>query len=100
VIATGPFDSELSREYRASGTGVKTEEWYRAMLLLGAGGLPDRRDDPARRRIRKEPVLIPVILVSRNHVLRPPRRDVTRRGIVRQLALPSSGEISYPESDI
>jgi hypothetical protein len=40
-----------------------------------------------------------VILVSRNHVLRPVRRDVTRRGIFRQLAIPSSGEIKYPESD-
>ncbi len=42
--ATGPFDSELSRDYRASGTGVKTEEWYRAML-------------PAGRWVRQEPVL-------------------------------------------
>jgi 3-oxoacyl-[acyl-carrier protein] reductase len=40
VIATGPFDSELSREYRASGTGVKTEEWYRAMLPAGRWGDP------------------------------------------------------------
>lgn len=40
VIATGPFDSELSREYRASGTGVKTEEWYRAMLPAGRWGKP------------------------------------------------------------
>ncbi len=40
VIATGPFDSELSRDYRASGTGVKTEEWYRAMLPAGRWGNP------------------------------------------------------------
>jgi 3-oxoacyl-[acyl-carrier protein] reductase len=40
VIATGPFDSELSREYRASGTGVKTAEWYRAMLPVGRWGEP------------------------------------------------------------
>ena len=41
TIATGPFDSELSREYRASGTGVKTEEWYRKMLPVGRWGRPD-----------------------------------------------------------
>jgi 3-oxoacyl-[acyl-carrier protein] reductase len=40
TIATGPFDSELSREYRASGTGVKTEEWYNAMLPVGRWGQP------------------------------------------------------------
>ena len=40
VIATGPFDSELSRDYRASGTGLKTEEWYRAMLPAGRWGDP------------------------------------------------------------
>jgi len=40
VIATGPFDSELSRDYRASGTGVKTAEWYRAMLPVGRWGQP------------------------------------------------------------
>lgn len=40
VIATGPFDSELSREYRASGTGVKTAEWYRTMLPVGRWGQP------------------------------------------------------------
>jgi 3-oxoacyl-[acyl-carrier protein] reductase len=40
TIATGPFDSELSREYRASGTGVKTAEWYRAMLPVGRWGDP------------------------------------------------------------
>jgi 3-oxoacyl-[acyl-carrier protein] reductase len=41
VIATGPFDSELSREYRASGTGVKTPEWYRTMLPVGRWGRPE-----------------------------------------------------------
>ena len=41
TIATGPFDSELSRDYRASGTGVKTEEWYRKMLPVGRWGRPD-----------------------------------------------------------
>ena len=41
TIATGPFDSELSRDYRASGTGVKTEAWYRAMLPVGRWGRPD-----------------------------------------------------------
>lgn len=40
TIATGPFDSELSRDYRASGTGVKTEEWYNAMLPVGRWGQP------------------------------------------------------------
>jgi 3-oxoacyl-[acyl-carrier protein] reductase len=40
VIATGPFDSELSRDYRSSGTGVKTAEWYRAMLPVGRWGQP------------------------------------------------------------
>jgi 3-oxoacyl-[acyl-carrier protein] reductase len=41
TIATGPFDSELSRDYRASGTGVKTEDWYRKMLPVGRWGRPD-----------------------------------------------------------
>jgi len=41
TIATGPFESELSRDYRASGTGVKTEEWYRKMLPVGRWGRPD-----------------------------------------------------------
>lgn len=41
TIATGPFESELSREYRASGTGIKTEEWYRKMLPVGRWGRPD-----------------------------------------------------------
>jgi len=40
VIATGPFDSELSRDYRASGPGIKTEQWYRAMLPAGRWGDP------------------------------------------------------------
>jgi len=40
VIATGPFDSELSRDYRASDPGVKTEKWYRAMLPAGRWGNP------------------------------------------------------------
>jgi 3-oxoacyl-[acyl-carrier protein] reductase len=41
TIATGPFDSELSREYRASGTGIKTKEWYEAMLPVGRWGRPE-----------------------------------------------------------
>jgi 3-oxoacyl-[acyl-carrier protein] reductase len=41
TVATGPFDSELSRAYRASGTGVKTEDWYRAMLPVGRWGRPE-----------------------------------------------------------
>jgi 3-oxoacyl-[acyl-carrier protein] reductase len=41
VIATGPFDSELSREYRASGTGVKTADWYQKMLPVGRWGQPE-----------------------------------------------------------
>jgi 3-oxoacyl-[acyl-carrier protein] reductase len=41
TIATGPFDSELSRDYRASGTGIKTEAWYRTMLPVGRWGRPD-----------------------------------------------------------
>lgn len=41
TIATGPFDSELSRDYRASGTGVKTEDWYRKMLPVGRWGQPE-----------------------------------------------------------
>lgn len=41
TIATGPFDTELARDYRASGTGVKTEEWYRKMLPVGRWGRPD-----------------------------------------------------------
>lgn len=41
TVATGPFESELSREYRDSGTGIKTEEWYRKMLPVGRWGRPD-----------------------------------------------------------
>jgi 3-oxoacyl-[acyl-carrier protein] reductase len=41
VIATGPFDSELSRQYRASGTGIKTETWYHKMLPVGRWGRPE-----------------------------------------------------------
>lgn len=41
TVATGPFDSELSRDYRASGTGIKTEEWYRKMLPVGRWGRPE-----------------------------------------------------------
>ena len=41
TIATGPFDSELSRAYRTSGTGVKTPEWYDAMLPVGRWGRPE-----------------------------------------------------------
>ena len=41
TIATGPFESELSAEYRASGTGVKTAEWYSAMLPVGRWGRPE-----------------------------------------------------------
>jgi 3-oxoacyl-[acyl-carrier protein] reductase len=40
VIATGPFESEKSRDYRASGTGAKTDEWYRQMLPAGRWGNP------------------------------------------------------------
>jgi len=40
TIATGPFESELSRDYRASGTGVKTDDWYRKMLPVGRWGEP------------------------------------------------------------
>jgi hypothetical protein len=38
VIATAPLDSELSRDCRASGPGVKTEDWYRTMLPAGRWG--------------------------------------------------------------
>lgn len=47
TIATGPFDSELSRDYRASGTGIKTEEWYRKMLPVGRWGQPGEMGDLA-----------------------------------------------------
>jgi 3-oxoacyl-[acyl-carrier protein] reductase len=45
TIATGPFDSELSRDYRASGTGVKTAEWYASMLPIGRWGEPREMGD-------------------------------------------------------
>lgn len=41
VIATGPFDTALSRDYRSSGTGVKTAEWYQKMLPVGRWGRPE-----------------------------------------------------------
>ena len=45
TIATGPFESELSRTYRASGTGVKTDEWYAKMLPVGRWGDPREMGD-------------------------------------------------------
>ena len=45
TVATGPFESELSREYRASGTGIKTAEWYRKMLPVGRWGEPEEMGD-------------------------------------------------------
>jgi 3-oxoacyl-[acyl-carrier protein] reductase len=45
TIATGPFESELSRDYRASGTGVKTAEWYAKMLPVGRWGEPREMGD-------------------------------------------------------
>ena len=47
TIATGPFDSELSRDYRASGTGIKTSEWYQKMLPVGRWGQPEEMGDLA-----------------------------------------------------
>jgi 3-oxoacyl-[acyl-carrier protein] reductase len=41
VIATGPFDTELSQQYRVSGTGIKTDEWYQKMLPVGRWGRPE-----------------------------------------------------------
>lgn len=41
VIATGPFETELSRDYRASGAGVKTDEYYAKMLPVGRWGRPE-----------------------------------------------------------
>ncbi|MEP7349460.1 MAG: SDR family oxidoreductase [Sphingorhabdus sp.] len=41
TIATGPFESELSRSYRQSGTGIKTAEWYQKMLPVGRWGQPE-----------------------------------------------------------
>jgi 3-oxoacyl-[acyl-carrier protein] reductase len=40
TIATGPFDSELSRQYRATKPEVKTDAWFRAMLPVGRWGEP------------------------------------------------------------
>lgn len=40
TIATGPFDSELSREYRGTKPEIKTDEWFRAMLPVGRWGQP------------------------------------------------------------
>lgn len=45
TIATGPFESELSRDYRASGTGPKTAEWYAKMLPVGRWGEPREMGD-------------------------------------------------------
>jgi 3-oxoacyl-[acyl-carrier protein] reductase len=45
TIATGPFDSELSRDYLASGTGSKTAEWYQKMLPVGRWGQPEEMGD-------------------------------------------------------
>jgi 3-oxoacyl-[acyl-carrier protein] reductase len=45
TIATGPFESELSRAYRASGPGVKTNEWYAKMLPVGRWGEPAEMGD-------------------------------------------------------
>lgn len=40
TIATGPFDSELSREYRGTNPEVKTAEWFQRMLPVGCWGEP------------------------------------------------------------
>jgi 3-oxoacyl-[acyl-carrier protein] reductase len=40
TIATGPFDSELSREYRGTKPEIKTDEWFPAMLPVGRWGQP------------------------------------------------------------
>ena len=61
TIATGPFDSELSRQYRGTKPEVKTDAWFRAMLPVGRWGQPSswggsprscvrsgRRSSPAR----------------------------------------------------
>lgn len=40
TIATGPFNSELSRDYLASDPTVKTREWYLKMLPVGRWGEP------------------------------------------------------------
>lgn len=41
VIATGPFETELSRDYRASGPGVKSDDYYAKMLPVGRWGRPE-----------------------------------------------------------
>jgi 3-oxoacyl-[acyl-carrier protein] reductase len=40
TIATGPFDSELSRSYRASKPAVKTDDWFAKMIPVGRWGQP------------------------------------------------------------
>lgn len=40
TIATGPFDSELSRGYRATNPEVKTAEWFQRMLPVARWGEP------------------------------------------------------------
>ena len=40
IIATGPFESELSRDYLASSPEIKTPEWYQRMLPVGRWGQP------------------------------------------------------------
>jgi len=40
TIATGPFDSELSRDYRASKPAVKTDDWFAKMIPVGRWGDP------------------------------------------------------------
>ena len=40
IIATGPFESELSRDYLASSPEIKTPEWYQRMLPVGRWGKP------------------------------------------------------------
>ncbi len=40
TIATGPFDSELSRDYRATNPEIKTPEWFARMLPVGRWGEP------------------------------------------------------------
>lgn len=45
TVATGPFESELSRAYRASGPGVKTDEWYANMLPVRRWGEPREMGD-------------------------------------------------------
>jgi 3-oxoacyl-[acyl-carrier protein] reductase len=40
TVATGPFNSELSRDYLATNPVVKTAEWYQKMLPVGRWGEP------------------------------------------------------------